>query len=318
MTQYKFKVERELEHYGICDASAAIPLAQDHFLVADDEDNILRIYRSDTSGYPVCEIDVSNYFVNNPKQKEVDIEAATQIGEIIYWITSHGTNKQGKSRPERRQFFANKISINNNCWSLEQVGSSYTQLLEDILLDSRLDIYQFATAATIPPKEKGGLNIEGLTITPEQELLIGFRNPLPQDKAILLPLKNPQDLLKKDTKAIFGDVIELDLNGLGIRSIEYWSSESCYLIAAGSYDSSHKFALYQWSGITTEDPQLIEVTGLASNFIPESVISYPNRDGQLHLLSDDGSTERILGTPCKNLAHDHPSKYFRSVWISKE
>lgn len=318
MPQYSFKVEQQLEHYGICDASAAVPLDQDHFLVADDEDNILRIYRSYTSGDPVSMLDVNSYFVNNPKQREVDIEAATQIGEIIYWITSHGTNKQGKLRPERRQFFGNKILINNGSWSLKQVGSSYTQLLEDMLLDKSLEKYQFATAATIPPKEKGGLNIEGLAVTPQQELLIGFRNPFFEDKAIVLTLKNPKDLLKKDTRAIFGEAIELDLNGLGIRSIEYWESENCYLIAAGAYDSNHNFSLYQWSGIKTEKPELIEVTGLPSNFIPESVLFYPNRDGQLQLLSDDGSIERIQGTPCKSLAHDDPNKYFRTVWITRE
>lgn len=321
----KFSVETELQHKGICDASGAIALDEEHFVVANDEDNILRVYRSDTSGSPVSEIvgtDINKYFTNNPKQKETDIEGATQIGEIIYWITSHGTNKEGRSKPERRQFFANKILLNNGSKSFQQVGHSYTQLVEDMLKDERLNHYQLEAAAKIPPKQKGGLNIEGIVATPNQEILIGFRNPIPQDKAILLTLKNPKDLLEKDANAIFGEPIELDLNGLGIRSIEYWHSQSRFIIIAGAYDGSDQFSLYQWSGLEVENPQLIEVTGLPSDFRPESVLFYPNRDYQFQLISDDGSIERIAGTPCKDIKikddEDSPHKYFRSLWIRTE
>lgn len=321
----KFSVETELQHKGICDASGAIALDEEHFVVANDEDNILRVYRSDTSGSPVSEIvgtDINKYFTNNPKQKETDIEGATQIGEIIYWITSHGTNKEGRSKPERRQFFANKILLNNGSKSFQQVGHSYTQLVEDMLKDERLNHYQLEAAAKIPPKQKGGLNIEGIAATPNQEILIGFRNPIPQDKAILLTLKNPKDLLEKDVNAIFGEPIELDLNGLGIRSIEYWHSQSRFIIIAGAYDGSDQFSLYQWSGLEVENPQLIEVTGLPSDFRPESVLFYPNRDYQFQLISDDGSIERIAGTPCKDIKikddEDSPHKYFRSLWIRTE
>ena len=321
----KFSVETELQHKGICDASGAIALDEEHFVVANDEDNILRVYRSDTSGSPVSEIvgtDINKYFTNNPKQKETDIEGATQIGEIIYWITSHGTNKEGRSKPERRQFFANKILLNNGSKSFQQVGHSYTQLVEDMLKDERLNHYQLEAAAKIPPKQKGGLNIEGIAATPNQEILIGFRNPIPQDKAILLTLKNPKDLLEKDANAIFGEPIELDLNGLGIRSIEYWHSQSRFIIIAGAYDGSDQFSLYQWSGLEVENPQLIEVTGLPSDFRPESVLFYPNRDYQFQLISDDGSIERIAGTPCKDIKikddEDSPHKYFRSLWIRTE
>ena len=322
METSKFSVETELQHKGICDASGAIALDEEHFVVANDEDNILRVYRSDTSGSPVSEIvgtDINEYFPNNPKKKETDIEGATQIGEIFYWITSHGTDKKGRSRPERRQFFANQLLLNNGSKSFQQVGHSYTQLVEDMLKDERLNHYQLEAAAKIPPKQKGGLNIEGLAATPNQEILIGFRNPIPQKKAILLTLKNPKDLLEKDVNAIFGEPIELDLNGLGIRSIEYWHSQSRYIIIAGAYDGSDQFSLYQWSGLEVENPQLIEVTGLPSDFRPESVLFYPNRDYQFQLLSDDGSIERIAGTPCKKIDdEDSPQKYFRSLWIRTE
>ncbi|MGZ8143725.1 MAG: DUF3616 domain-containing protein [Methylosarcina sp.] len=323
MKKLGLSVERELQHQGICDASGAVALDEQHFVVANDEDNILKVYRSDKSGGPVSGIsgrDINDYFDNNPKRKEVDIEGAAQLDGIIYWITSHGRNKEGKPRPERHQFFGNGLSIENGNKSFKQIGHSYTRLFEDMVKDPRLRRYQLEAAAKLPPKEKGGLNIEGLAATPKKEILIGFRNPLSQDKAILLVLTNPKELLeKKDAHAIFGEPMELDLNGLGIRSLGYWKSQNRFLIAAGAYDGSDHFSLYEWSGLENENPELIEVSGWPADFRPESVLFYPNRNNQFQLLSDDGSLERIEGTPCKDIKdNNHPQKYFRSLWIKTD
>ncbi|NJK55045.1 MAG: hypothetical protein HC939_03245 [Pleurocapsa sp. SU_5_0] len=43
----------ELNHQGMCDASAAIALFHsDYLIVANDEDNILRVYQAKKSGKP--------------------------------------------------------------------------------------------------------------------------------------------------------------------------------------------------------------------------------------------------------------------------
>lgn len=319
MKKIRFSIERELHHQKMCDASGAIALDEQHFIVANDEDNILCIYNSEKSDKPISQMDINDYFDNNPKTKEVDIEAAVQLHGIIYWITSHGRNKKGEFKPERHQFFANKILINDGVTSFKQVGRSYTRLFEDMLKDDRHKHYKLDKAEKRPPKEKGGLNIEGLASTPDKEILIGLRNPIPQGKAILLVLKNPRELIEKEnSSAIFGDPIELDLNGLGIRSIDYWESRNRFIIIAGAYDTNDQFALYQWSGRNGK-PQLIEVAGLPSDFRPESVLFYPNRDNQFQLLSDDGSLQRNGGSPCKDIEDkDHPQKYFRSVWVRTE
>jgi hypothetical protein len=322
MNQSKFRVERELQHRGICDASGAIALNKNHFAVANDEDNILRVYRADESGGARSDIagtDLNGTFDNNPKNKEVDIEGAAQLGDIIYWITSHGTNKAGKPRPERRQLFANRLINDGDQQRFQPVGHAYSQLVEDMLQDERLSRYELAAAAKIPPKEKGGLNIEGLATTPNQELLIGFRNPIVQGKALLLPLTNPKELVEQKATALFGEPIKLDLNGLGIRSLEYWPSQNCYIIVAGAYDGSDRFALYQWSGLANENPQRIEVAGLPADFRPEAVLFYPHDHHRFQLLSDDGSITREGETRCKDIPDEnHPHKYFRSLWIKRE
>jgi hypothetical protein len=68
-------------------------------------------------------------------------------------------------------------------------------VLPDLLENSLLKPFDLKTAETIAPKE-GGLNIEGLTATPEDDLLIGFRSPLkpltlPQPEQPLKPIVNP-------------------------------------------------------------------------------------------------------------------------------
>jgi hypothetical protein len=320
MQKLSFSVEKEVQHHGICDASGAPALDDNSFIVANDEDNHLRVYAANQSGVPLKKIDINDYFTNNPKKKEVDIEAATELNGLIYWITSHGRNKKGERKPKRHQFFANKIT-NSAELILEQVGNSYTQLVfKDMFQDERLKDYELEKAEELAPKEEGGLNIEGLTATPNGELLIGFRNPIPRGKALILPLTNPLDIIQKDESevhAIFGNPIELDLGGLGIRSIEYWQDYKIYLIIAGAYDVSDEFAIYQWSGNCKDTPQKIESINLPPNFRPEAVLFYPNRKNQFQLLSDDGAIVRANGTECKEIEDEsNPEKYFRSIWIT--
>ena len=96
-----------LKHFGVCDASAAIPFGEKYFIVGNDEPdpilgNILKVYPSQKSGQATHTIAI-NDFVNT--SKEIDLEAVTEIDGINYWITSHGRNKSGKVKPKRHQFF---------------------------------------------------------------------------------------------------------------------------------------------------------------------------------------------------------------------
>ena len=319
MHNLSFTSGKELQHSGSCDASGAIALDEDRFIVASDEDNYLRVYSANESGAPLAIIDINDYFPNNLKKKEVDIEAATQLNGILYWITSHGRNKDGERKPLHHQFFANKITDSGKP-SLEKEGNSYTELVfKDMFLDERLKKYKLNEAEELAPKKEGGLNIEGLTATPNGNLLIGFRNPIPEGKALILPLTNPLELITKgkEVQASFGEPIELNLGGLGIRSIDYWQVYQVYLIIAGTYDSGNEFALYLWSGDRQDNPEKIESINLPTDFRPEAVLFYPNRKNQFQLLSDDGTIPRLDGKTCKELKDEnHLETYFRSLWIS--
>lgn len=321
MSNLNFSITKELKHQGICDASAAVSLGQDRFIVGNDEadkqlGNVLRVYNSQASDEPLEIIDINGYFDNNPDNEEIDLEAVSEVNGVIYWITSHGRSKKGKRKEERHQFFATKITEGGLI--LEQEGKSYTQLvLRDMIEDSKLAQFDLKTAEAIAPKEPGGLNIEGLTTTPNGELLIGFRNPIPQEKALLIPLKNPSDLIDEtqSNKASFGDPILLDLGGLGIRSIEYWPVINAYLIIAGQFDGGDEFALYTWSGDVADKPNKVSIE-FPKDFRPESILFYPHLKDKFQILSDDGSVVRTGGLECKEINDPtDPGKFFRSVWI---
>jgi hypothetical protein len=52
MQNLNFTSGKELQHQGICDASGAFALDDNRFIVANDEDNLLRVYSADESGKP--------------------------------------------------------------------------------------------------------------------------------------------------------------------------------------------------------------------------------------------------------------------------
>ena len=288
---------------GLCDASAATALGNDHFAVADDELNTLRIYRFRQED-PVGSLDLSEFL--GTKERESDLEGAAAIGTRIYWISSHGLNKSGKVREERYRFFATEIQLGPTP-ALVPVGRPYKNLLNDIITAKELQAYKLADAAKIAPKMPGGLNIEGLAATPEGKLLIGFRNPIPNGASLIVPIENPAEVVNGQ-KAKIGLPIELKLGGYGIRSIELVGSG--YLIVAGPPGNTGNFALYRWSGKSGDPATLLPDVDF-KDLRPEALFAIPQTD-MVQILSDDGEVPEA-GVFCK----DKPKlkQSFRSITL---
>jgi len=294
-------------YQGICDASAAVALGRDHFVVADDERNTLLVYRR---GQPasVASVPLATFLRTAP-DKESDLEGAAAIGQRIYWISSHGRNKNAKVREERYRFFAMDVDLGKTPPSLTPVEAPYARLLDDLLSADGLKDFRLRDAAQRAPEAPGGLNIEGLAATPEGKLLIGFRNPIVGGKALLVPLENPQAVLTGKA-ATFGAPVSLDLGGRGIRSIE--RVDAAYLIVAGPPADSGSFALFRWSGKSTNAPvpvQGVDIQGLR----PEALFEVP-LSNEVQLLSDDGGVE-THGVACKDRGAAQRS--FRSIMVKK-
>jgi hypothetical protein len=294
---------------GCCDASAAVALSDDLFVVANDEDSILRVYSRARMGRPVSVIDLTGFLNSGGKASEVDIEAAARIGDRIYWISSHGRNAKGKEQESRHRFFATSVELSNGAVSLKPAGAFYTQLLDDLGRDARFAHFSLPQASRQAPKIQGALNIEGMAATPEGHLLIGFRNPIPDRKALVVRLLNPDEVISgKPGK--FGEPILLDLGGFGIRSME--ARGSGYVIVAGASDSRPGSRLFEWTGTGDRTRSFERAPGELFN--PEALIFFRDQSGErLMLLSDDG-TLRIRGLECKRLK-DEGQRRFRVVSI---
>ncbi|MGC4090238.1 MAG: DUF3616 domain-containing protein [Polyangiaceae bacterium] len=277
-----------------------------------DEDNVLRVYDADHPGAPLRTQDVSRELgllkskKNEPdavRMEEGDFEAATLLGDKAYFLTSHGRNSSGKLKPARFRFFATTTPRDG---ALALVGEGYQSLLDDLLKDARLGPFGLRAAAERAPKAAGGLNLEGMTERQEGGVWLGFRNPIPNGKALLLPLNNPAELLE-GKPAVFGEPRLLDLGGLGVRGLSWFRGR--YLIAAGHFDHGATSRLFTWDGVGA--PR--EVPGLdLRDFNPEAFFTPESRDRVL-LLSDDGS-RLVNGTECKRVAPEQ--RAFRGMWVS--
>ena len=296
-------------YFGMCDASAAVALGTNLFVVANDEDNALRVYRRYPGALPVARFDMSSFLRVNRKSPETDLEGAARIGDRIYWITSHGQNAKGKDSPSRHRFFATTVRISGDSASLEPVGRPYTSLLRDFLIDPRLSSFHLASASRLAPKAPGGLNIEGLTSTPEGQLIIGFRNPLPGGRALLIPLLNPADLIG-GKPARFGNPLLLDLGGLGVRSMGWGNGR--FLIIAGHYDNDGVSRLFEWAG---PGSLAKPIEGVSFSGLNPEGIAFELEEGrhEFLVLSDDG-TLKIGGIDCKKL-QDPAQRRFRGYQL---
>ena len=295
----------------MCDGSAAVALTDKLFAVASDEESVIRVYDRDQPGPPIQSINLSAYLDLDARKPESDLEGAARVGDRAYWITSHGRNKSGRERRSRDRFFATQIVTNAQGVDLKMLGKPYEHLLDDLMRDPKLKPFNLAAASKLEPKARGALNIEGLSATPEGSLLIGFRNPIPGGKALLVPLLNP-DAVIHGQAAKFGEPVLLDLGGLGIRDMAYWDGR--YAIIAGPYDGKGQSRVYEWLG-GRSTPRRVKHTHL-KGLNPEAIVFYPGAGGdQFQLLSDDGK-KLVNGKPCKELA-DPSQQHFRSVWISE-
>ncbi|MEO8317060.1 MAG: DUF3616 domain-containing protein [Bradyrhizobium sp.] len=303
-----------VEYSGMCDASAAIALENGIFVVASDEDNILRVYRR---GEPAAaqSIPLGQDLKVDPDEPEVDLEGAARVGDTIYWTASHSQSKKGKLRTSRHRLFATTVAKVDGQFKITLIRPPYLRLREDLIKAPQLKKFGLEAAAQLAPEAKGGFNIEGLAVTPDGGLLLGFRNPLTKDgKALVVPIKNPSAVLVegKSTQIELGEPAELVLGGRGIRSIEWSETRKRYLVVAGPTDDTGTFALYSWSGDARD--AAVEIPEINFGTLnPEAMFFEPGDAAGVQVISDDGG-RKIEGKDCKEAP---PSKQrFRGTTLT--
>jgi hypothetical protein len=301
-------------YYGMSAASAAVSLKHGYFVVGNDEDNILRVYSTYDPGVKY-EFKLSEYFtlsiVDGSGKNKIDIEGATKLGRYIFWIGSHSRNSEGEERPARFRLFAHELKPRGKGFLFIPLGQPYTKLLDELINDHRFSKYKLAEASKKPPKVEGALSIEGLSASPDKNtLLIGFRNPITNNLALIVPLRNPTEVIKNGAHGSFGDPIELDIGGFGIRDIVWWKGGKRFIILAGPFGENTKnevFRMYQWTGHPGSNPKEISTDKKLGGLNAEALVIHQSSKTDtitLQVLSDD---EKDKQSPLTNS--------FRSVWI---
>lgn len=325
-------------HTGASDASTAVAIDSDYMLVADDEDQTIRLYDRAKSGLPLAAFDfTSNLNLSDVsgsgRPREVDIEGSTRVGNRIYWIASHSNSSGGSARPNRYRVFTTDLAGSGTSASLSYVGH-FANLRPQLIAWGDANGYNFTTSAAtgvIPEAPTlDGFNIEGLTLAPDNTTgYVAFRAPnVPttnRTKALIAPIANFTELATgAAAQANIGSPIELDLGGRGIRSIDR-NDNNEYLIVAGPADQAtgtapKDFRLYTWSGNAADVPVLrsnnLTLLNVDGSF--ESIVAVPaslQRGARVQLLVDNGDTDFYAnGEIAKDLT-DNLQK-FRSEYIT--
>jgi len=323
---------------GTSDASTAVAIDSQFMLVADDENQVLRLYDRSSSGLPIAGFDFTSSLAltdtSGGVPREVDLEASLRVGNRIYWLGSLSNSSSGDVRPNRNRLFATDVSGSGATTSLNYVGR-YDNLKADLISWGDANGYNFTASAApgvLPEAADGsGFNIEGLTIAPNgTTAYVAFRAPevptTSRAKALIAPVANFADLVTGlATTASIGAAIELDLGGRGIREIKR-SSGGDYLIIAGPTDTAtgtapKDFRLFTWSGNAADAPVLrsADLTSLLAGGSFESIVDLPTNlssSSQIQLLVDNGDTDFYNnGTAAKELNQNNFKK-FRGEWLT--
>ncbi|MBL0371035.1 DUF3616 domain-containing protein [Rhizobium sp. KVB221] len=301
--------EKLTTYDGVCDASAGIALDAHHFVIADNNTDALRVY-SYSGGKAVQKPRDLSDFLGAGDGKEADLEAGARIGNRLWWITSHGLNKDAERKEIRYRLFATKVSIARGAYRFKPIGEPYKQLMDMALADPAYATSGLREAATKSP-EKGGINIEGLAEGPDGGLYVGLRSPVGDRGAMIIPLLNPDKVIA-GKPAELGAPVFLDMQGSGIRSLE--KIGKFYFVIAGPAAGKSDFSLYRWDGKAGGKLERIMVFSSDDDLKPEAIFAMIGSD-DLYVLSDDGDHIAAMNGDKKCEKLDPSVKHFRGFKI---
>jgi len=283
---------------GIYEPSAVQQLPDGRFLVVEDEKQfplaLFSIREDGTIASQPVERDP-----DDPLGKLDDLEGLTlDAAGHLYAITSHsrtGDCEEKKSRDKlvRFRIEGGRLVAGGVCATLKAaLVTAHPRLAE--------------AAAILDVKAAGGLNIEAIEIDPAtQHLLIGFRSPLRDGKALLARIENPAGMFDRNEPPRIAPVLQaLDLGGHGLRGLSWVPALAGYLVVSGPLAREQtQFRLWFWSGQPDAGARPVSVPGLAG-FEHAEGITPAVLDGrqQVLIVSDDGSRDE--GRPARYLRVD--------------
>ena len=275
---------------GLYEPSAIQQLPDGRFLIVEDE-----------VGHPLSLADIAadgavssraltrRWFEGNDAfWKLDDLEGlALDAAGYVYAITSHSRDGDGDEKKARDKLV--RFRIDGNHVSEPRVVKG----LKAALVATHPELA--AAAAIGDVKGGGGLNVEALEMAPDlSRLLVGFRSPLVNGRAIIASLVNPVAIFETGESPRISPLLDtFDLGGNGLRGMAYVPSLAGYVLISGPVARERvQFQLWFWSGRHGEEARRITVPGLAG-FEHAEGVSSAVIDGrqQLIIVSDDGSRD---------------------------
>ena len=274
---------------GVYEPSAIVQLPDGRFLVVEDEKEhpfCLVSLGSDGRVTARTSVEQGLFDFNDSFWKLDDLEglALGRSGEI-YAITSQSLDGQGERKKSREKLVRFRIEGNRVVEPRSASG------LKDALLAAHPVLAASATIADV--KVGGGFNVESLDIGADgQRLLVGFRSPLLDNRAIIAGVDNPQGIFENaEVPRIAPALVTLDLQGHGIRGMSWVPGLNGHLVVSGPVSGeAGTFRLWFWSGNAADPARPVTVTG-ATDLARAEGVSPAVIDGRpwIILVSDEGS-----------------------------
>ncbi len=286
---------------GIYEPSAIQQLPDGRFLVVEDEkDHPLSLVTIGTDGMvKTVALTAGLLQMFSAFWKLDDLEGlAMDRAGFVYAITSHSRDGDGDDKKSREKLV--RFRVEGDRVVEPRVVDGLKQAL------TTRHAVLAAAAQVREVKASGGLNIEGLEVSPDQQrLLVGLRSPLRDGRALIASVENLRAVFVSDeAPRIAPRLEELDLGGHGIRGLSYVPALGAYLVIGGPTSREPaNFELWRWSGEPGAPARRVTIPGLRgfekAEGVSAAVIGGIER---IIVVSDDGS--RAAGRPAHYLLLD--------------
>lgn len=260
---------------NVFEPSGVVQLTDGNILIIEDESKAnLSIVNIDSNGYlnEINKLNMPKTTKKIFKNQISDLEALTNNKDVVYAITSHSLTKDNLDTAARKRL----IRFDYKNGNLENL-LAYSNLKEDIYK-------RFPELFNITSFNNLAFNIEGLSYnTSKNTLLIGLRGPLLKQQAIILEIKNPNDVFENSKKPEFTNPIFLNLNNLGIRDLTYDAQKKGFWIIAGTSNNRDKSSFELWF-INDDMKDLRQVENIPSIGYAEGISVVKDQNGKTKLL----------------------------------
>lgn len=212
-----------------------------------------------------------------------DLEsAAIDPAGWIYAITSHSPKKSGKPDADREKLV--RFQVGAGHWISPQLEPSLKAMI----------ITRYPALNHLPSSQlPAPLNIEGLAFDPKANaLLLGLREPLIEDRAVVVQIENPQAVFDRaEPPRLSPDPLLLTLDGGGIRSLCWDAAARGFWVL--SQRNSDPFQLWFWSGSSEDEPKPVRWPGEFGEHRPEGITPVTIHGRRLLLVvSDEGDPDK--------------------------